>query len=333
MSCFADLCVAHLLHNPRVFTHHPISDSMRGAQGNCRSEHLGATNLGKHIFYSGFFIFALIIGVIALAQQPAAKAPSPAKAGTEHAHAHRPPAYPERPPAPAAQIAHGKQLFEANCSFCHGADARGGETGPNLVRAQVVLDDQHGELIAPIVHAGFPDKGMPKFALSDVDIAAIAAFLHNQPLANRGAPTKLDILVGNAEAGRTFFDQHCTSCHSITGNLAGIGAKYEPKTIQNLIVSGGGHRIRQRGVESPKVPPTTVTVSLPSGENVEGKLTQLTAFEVALTEPDGTHRSFLRNGEVPKVVVHYPLQWHRDMLPKWNDVDIHNLTSYLVTLK
>jgi cytochrome c oxidase cbb3-type subunit III len=293
----------------------------------------GATNLGKHIFYSGFFTFFLTIGIIAFAQQPAAKTPSPAKAATQHAHAHRSPAYPERPPAPAAQIAHGKQLFEANCSFCHGADARGGETGPNLVRAQVVLDDQNGELLAPIVHAGFPDKGMPKFDLSSVDIAAIAAFLHNQPLANRGAPTKLDILVGNAESGHAYFDQHCTSCHSVTGDLAGIGAEYEPKTIQNLILSGGGHRIRQRDAKPPNVPPTTVTVTLPSGKTVEGELTHLTAFVVGLKEADGTHRSFLRNGEVPKVVVHYPLQWHLDMLPKWNDTDIHNLTSYLVTLK
>jgi mono/diheme cytochrome c family protein len=290
-------------------------------------------NLRRNLLLSGLFTFILTIGAIVSAQQPATKTPPPAKAATEHAHAHRSPAYPERPPAPAAQIAHGKQLFGANCSFCHGSDARGGETGPNLVRAQVVLDDQHGELIAPIVHAGFPDKGMPKFNLSDVDIAAIAAFLHNQPLANRGAPTKLDILVGNAEAGRAYFGQHCTSCHSVTGDLAGIGAKYEPKTIQNLMVSGGGHGIHQRGVEAPTVPPTTVTVTLPSGETVEGKLTQLTTFVVGLKEADGTHRSFLRNGEVPEVVVHYPLQWHLDMLPKWDDMDIHNLTAYLVTLK
>lgn len=293
----------------------------------------GARNLRKHFFYTGFISFFLTIGIIAFAQQPATTAPAHKPATVQRHRVHRSSAYPKRPPVPAAELAHGKQLFEANCSFCHGSDARGGETGPNLVRAQVVLDDQHGELIAPIVHSGFPDKGMPKFDLSNADIAAIAAFLHHQPLSNRGAPSKLDILVGNANAGQAYFDQHCTSCHSVTGDLAGIGAKYEPKTIQNLIVSGGGHRIRQQGAKPPKVPPTTVTVTLPSGQTVEGKLTHLSAFVVGLKEADDTHRSFLRNGQVPKVVVHYPLQWHRDMLPKWNDADIHNLTSYLVTLK
>lgn len=196
-----------------------------------------------------------------------------------------------------------------------------------------MLDDQKGELIAPIVRSGFPDKGMPKFDLSDGDIASIAAFLHAQPLANRGAPSKLDILVGNAKAGQTYFEAHCTSCHSVTGNLAGIGAKYSPKTIQNMIVSGGAHGFRREGPAPPKIPPTTVTVTLASGETVSGKLDHLSAFVVALTEADGTYRSFLRNGDTPKIVVHDPLQWHLDMLPRWDDTDLHNLTSYLVTLK
>ena len=195
-----------------------------------------------------------------------------------------------------------------------------------------MLDDQKGELITPIVRNGFPGKGMPKFSLSDGDIAAIAAYLHSLPLANRGAPSKLDILVGNAKAGQAYFDKHCTTCHSVTGDLADIGAKYDAKTVQNLIVSGRGRRPRQESVP-PKIPPTTVTVTLASGKTVTGKLTHLSAFVVGLKETDGTHRSFLRNGAVSKVVIHYPLQWHRDMLTKWNDTDIHNLASYLVTLK
>jgi cytochrome c oxidase cbb3-type subunit III len=176
---------------------------------------------------------------------------------------------------------------------------------------------------------------MPKFSLSDQEIAAIAAFLHSLPLANRGAPSKLDILVGNAGAGQAYFNKHCATCHSVTGDLAGIGAKYDPKTLQDLIVSSGAQGFAYRRVDlaPPKVPPTTVTVTLPSGETVTGRLDQLSAFVVGLTEADGSYRSFARNGAIPKVVVHNPLRWHIDMLPKWDDTDIHNLTSYLVTLK
>src|SRR5467141_519768 len=250
----------------------------------------------------------------------------------------RSPDYPERPPAPPEQVARGQQIFRSNCSFCHGSDARGGEAGPNLVRDVVVLRDQKGELITPIVQNGIPAQGMPKFALSTADITDIAAWLHSQPLSDRGTPSTLDILVGNAREGAAYFNGagHCTQCHSVTGDLAGIGARYEPKAIQNLIVSGGSGRSfgpRPAGPAPPRVPPTTVTVTLLSGQTITGDLDHISAFVVALREPDGTYRSFARYDSIPKVVVTNPLQWHIDMLPQWRDADIHSLTAYLVTLK
>src|SRR6266849_6532876 len=68
------------------------------------------------------------------------------------------PDYPEHPPAPPEQVARGQQIFRSNCSFCHGADDQGGAAGPNLVRDEVVLRDQRGELITPIVQNGIPPR-------------------------------------------------------------------------------------------------------------------------------------------------------------------------------
>ena len=268
------------------------------------------------------------------AQNPPRPTPGAQQAG-RGGRAERAPDYPVRPPVPAEELAHGQQLFRSNCAFCHGSDARGGETGPNLVRDKVVLADQHGETIMPIVQNGIPSAGMPKFTLSAADITAIADWLHAQPLSDRGAPSLLDILVGNATAGQTYFNKNCTTCHSATGDIAGIGTKYDAKTIQNLIVSGGGFGVGRRsaGGPPPKVPPTTVTVTLPSGQSYNGTLDHISAFIVALREADGTYRSFARHDSIPKVVVTNPLQWHVDMLPKWSDTDIHNLTAYLITLK
>jgi cytochrome c oxidase cbb3-type subunit 3 len=76
-----------------------------------------------------------------------------------------------------------------------------------------------------------------------------------------------------------------------------------------------------------------VTVTLASGEQVEGKLDRLDDFVVSLTTADGTHRSFRTVGDVPKVEVHDPLQPHRDLLRTYTDADIHNVTAYLMTLK
>lgn len=283
----------------------------------------------------------VIIAAAAVIRAPASSAqtpPRPAQAtqAGRGNRAERAPDYPVRPPAPPEQVAHGQQLFRSNCAFCHGSDARGGETGPNLVRDQVVLADQNGEHIATIVQNGIPARGMPKFALSTAEIADIAAWLHVQPLSDRGSPSTLDILVGSAQKGEAYFNGagRCTQCHSPSGDLAGIGGRFDAKTIQNLIVSGGGMGVGRRGgAPPPKVPPTTVTVTFPSGESVHGNLDHLSAFVVALREADGTYRSFARHDSIPKVVVTNPLQWHIDMLPKWRDADIHDVTAYLVTLK
>ena len=274
------------------------------------------------------FCGVLIIACLTSPSAPQAAAQAPPR-----------PDYPEHPPAPPERLARGQQIFRSNCSFCHGSDARGGETGPNLVRDQVVLRDQNGELITPIVQNGVPAQGMPKFALSAAEITDIAAWLHSQPLSDRGTPSALDILVGDAKAGQAYFSGagQCTRCHSTTGDLAGIGGRYEPKTIQNLIVSGGGGRGRRRrsaGAEPPpKVSAPTVTVTLPSGKIVRGELDHISAFVVALRESDGTYQSFARHDSIPRVVVTNPLQWHIDRLPRWRDADIHDLTAYLVTLK
>jgi cytochrome c oxidase cbb3-type subunit 3 len=238
-----------------------------------------------------------------------------------------------RPAADPVIVERGKQLFSVNCSFCHGLDARGGEGGPNLMRSQIVLDDQHGEGIAPVVQSGRADKGMPSFTLSAGDVSDIATYLHSLNVGRGGGPSApLNILVGDARTGQAYFNGagKCNTCHSVTGDLAGIGSKLEPKALQNALVAGraGGGR----GAPS-TAPPTKVKVTLPSGEVIEGKLDRIDYFDVSLTEANGARRTFSRNGDIPKVEVTNPLQAHLDLLKVYTDDDIHNLTAYLVTLK
>ncbi|MDQ6735186.1 MAG: cytochrome C, partial [Nitrospirota bacterium] len=132
----------------------------------------------------------------------------------------------------------------------------------------------------------------------------------------------------------SYFNAKCASCHSVSGDLKGIGAKIpDPKTLQNTFLMPGGGRPGRGGPSPVKVPPATVTVSLPSGEKVDGRLGRIDDFIVSLTEADGTQRTFRRDGDIPKVEIHDPLQPHKDLLPTYTDKDIHNLTSYLVTVK
>jgi cytochrome c oxidase cbb3-type subunit 3 len=241
------------------------------------------------------------------------------------------PAYPVRPPADPAVVSRGRQIFSANCSFCHGSDARGGEGGPNLIRSELVLDDNKGELIATVVQNGRPDRGMPKFDLPQEDIASIAAFIHSMPVGGRAATTgTVNPLVGDAKAGEAYFNGagKCATCHSVTGDLAGIGAKYtDVRALQGAMLSG-----EPRG-ESSETPHKTVTVTLSDGQTVAGTLYQVDDFIVSLVDANGIYHSYVRQGESPKVVIKDPLQPHLDMLRTLKDDDIHNLTAYLVTLK
>jgi cytochrome c oxidase cbb3-type subunit III len=227
----------------------------------------------------------------------------------------------------------GRAAYGVNCNFCHGSDARGGEGGPNLLRSQLVLDDQNGELIAPVVQNGRPDQGMPKFNMTNAQIADVAAYIHNFKVGgydeSRMVPPS--VLVGDAKAGEAYFKLKCASCHSATGDLKGIGSRItDAKLMQNtfLMPGGGG-----RGPAAPvKVSPTTVTVTV-AGKKTEGTLVRIDDFTVTLNEADGTQRTFRRDGDTPKVELHDPLQPHRNLLPAYTDKDIHNLTAYLVTVK
>jgi len=302
----------------------------------------------RNLMVVGLFGAALGICVGASSAQDAGQAPAAAPAaGTQQGgragrggragQPVRPPAYPTHPQADADTIARGKLLFSTTCSFCHGSDARGGEGGPNLVRSQLVMNDEKGELIATVVQNGRPDRGMPKFDLTAAQVADIAGYLHNVGMNYRAiveVPT--NIVVGDAKAGEAFFNGQgkCASCHSVSGDLAGIGGQLEPKDLQNVIVSGGAAGRGGRGSTGLRdVPPTTVKVTLASGKSVEGKLVHFDDFLVTLTDADGNRLSFDRDGDAPKVEVHNPLQAHLDLLPKYTDDQIHNLTAYLVTVK
>ena len=244
-------------------------------------------------------------------------------------------AYPTRPPADPAALERGKAVYGTYCSFCHGPDTRGGDGGPSLLRSGVVLDDQNGELIGPIVLNGRPDKGMPKFSLTPAQIGDIATFLHSFRVNGydeaRNRPTS--IVVGNAAAGEAYFKNRCAMCHSVTGDLSGIATRYgNPRTLQQSWLmpgSAGG-----RGVPAPaNAKPPRATVTLANGEKVEGEIERVDDFSVAIRQDDGTRRSWRITNGSPRVVVADQLQPHRDLLKEYKDSDIHNVTAYLVTVK
>ena len=239
----------------------------------------------------------------------------------------------------AEAIARAKPVYEPQCGFCHGTDARGRAGGPDLARSLVVLADTGGKELAGFLRAGRPERGMPAFPnLTDQQITDIAEFLHERLEAarSRAATDTMASLVGDAKAGAAYFNGpgRCTTCHSVSGDLAGIGAKYDPPALQGRLVNprpGGGGRGQPAAV-SPRAA-RTVTVALGNGQTVSGTLDYISEFAVTLIEKSGTRRTFKRDGDVPKVVITDPLQAHFDMLRTFRDKDMQDLTAYLWTLK
>ena len=248
----------------------------------------------------------------------------------------------KRPPGDPAQIERGKTLYGIHCTGCHGRDLRGGDLGgPNLLRSQVALSDQDGELILPILQGSRQNTGMPATGLNSKDGMAVAAYVRSvmETIGRQGMPPEIgrpapSVLVGDAAAGQAYFAAKCASCHSPTGDLKGIAARIpDPKTLQNTWVAGGGRGGRGAAPAASGARTVIAAVTLPSGESVQGRLVRIDDFLVTVELSDGTTRTFRRDGDVPKVDVRDPMKIHRDLLAVYTDKDMHDVTAYLVTLK
>jgi len=228
-------------------------------------------------------------------------------------------------------VQQGGAVFRQDCSFCHGRDATGGESGPDLTRSKLVAADVDGDKIGPVVRNGRPDKGMPPFARSDEQIAGLVAFIHTQLQNAQSAGGRKgnggrkgvdpeDLQTGNADAGKQYFNGAggCANCHSPTGDLAGIASRYKGLELEERMLY-------------PRRPKSTVTVTLISGQEISGTLSYLDEFTVGLTNADGIYQSW-RTRDV-KYKVNSPAEAHVDLFSKYTDADVHNLMAYLQTLR
>lgn len=224
------------------------------------------------------------------------------------------------------EAAAGEALFHQNCAFCHGRDAMGGETGPDLTQSKLVLSDKNGDKIIPLVHEGRPDTKMPGFNFSSSEMASLVAFIHSRvkaAQANAGGRRGVvpeDLQTGDAEAGKTYFNGAggCSKCHSPTGDLAGVARRYQGLQLERRMLYPENAR-------------SEVTVTTPSGQTITGTLAYRDEFTIGMRDSEGTYRSWSTRNV--KYTVKSPADAHVDLLPKYTDDDIHNLMKYLQTLK
>ncbi|HKW65173.1 MAG TPA: c-type cytochrome [Candidatus Acidoferrum sp.] len=227
----------------------------------------------------------------------------------------------------------GQSLFATQCAFCHGRDAAGGETGPDLTSSELVEKDVNGNEIGPVVRSGRIDKGMPPFNLSDADLAAIVAFIHDQKTkmdshaGRRRSVQAEDLQTGNAEEGKQYFNGAggCAKCHSASGDLAGVASRFRGLALFERMLYPWGRRA------GPSSSSATVTVTLLSGETVSGKLAYRDEFVIGLVDSSGWYRSWFKSNV--KFKVDNPLESHGKQLGKYTEETMHNVLAYLQTLR
>ncbi|HEY6346920.1 MAG TPA: cytochrome c [Bryobacteraceae bacterium] len=249
----------------------------------------------------------------------------------------------QRPPATtvpqsysASQIQAGESRFVSECGFCHGRDAQGGESGPDLTRSSLVAEDVRGDKIGPVILSGRPDKGMPALALPAADVAAMVAFIHDEKskaesaAGGRRSVDLSDLETGNVEAGKRYFsgDGGCIKCHMLSGSFATsfatVGARFQGLALlQRMLNPSRGPRA------GPSLP--AVTITLASGQKVTGKLAYRDEFTITLIDSDGWTRSWPA-AEV-KIESEDPLQAHFEQLGRYTDEEIHDVFVFLQTLR
>jgi cytochrome c oxidase cbb3-type subunit 3 len=227
----------------------------------------------------------------------------------------------------SSPAARGQVAFARDCAFCHGRDAQGGESGPDLTRSRLIARDVRGDRIRAVVQNGRPDKGMPpfpKFTLPQLnDLIAFIRDQTKQAVARPGGRRGVDVAdlqTGNVEAGKTYFDGpgKCSSCHSASGDLAGIATRHEGLELEMRMLYPEGAKSK-------------VTVTTKSGETITGTLAHKDEFTIAMKDAEEWYRSWPISDVQYKVDA--PADAHAEQLEKYTDDDIHNLMAYLQTLK
>jgi mono/diheme cytochrome c family protein len=215
----------------------------------------------------------------------------------------------------------GSAVYTQYCINCHGAAARGTETAPDLIRSPLVLRDRLGSELGPALKrlAGH------NAALTSDQVLDLTHFLKQQVEAtarNRSPAAPPNVLTGDAQTGRAYFEGAggCAKCHSVTGDLAGVGRRYEPMDLQ------------QRFLFPRSTKPVRATVTPASGSAVTGEVVKIDDFDISLTDASGRYHAWARGPNL-RVDIDDPLRQHHEMLDRLTDQDIHNVVRYLETLK
>ena len=235
-------------------------------------------------------------------------------------------------------IREGASLFRANCSPCHGLNAKGGGRGPDLTSGRWTQGSSDAEIFRTITQ-GVPGTQMPANGFEDSEIWTIIAYLRSL------APSDHAKTTGDPVKGEKLFrgNAGCATCHMVKGHggllgpdLTRVGAS---RSTAYLIESV---RDPDKELSDGMLDPNnhyglplvydTVTVVLKDGQKVTGIAKNEDTFSVQLMATDQRLRFFLKSDV--KDVVHE----RKSLMPAYTDqiispAELQDLLAYLERLR
>ena len=183
----------------------------------------------------------------------------------------------------------GQQLFNRQCSVCHGEGAAGGEVGPDLTTGDFRRASTDAGLFN-VISEGIPNTAMMGVnpTRTDQSVWQMVAYLRSVSGGERVA------VAGNASAGERLFRGRgdCSGCHVIDGEggrqgpeLSTIGDRRSPDELLSDLVDPA-ERVQPRW--------WTMRVTHLDGTRVEGLRMNEGTYSVRILDAEDNLWSFLK---------------------------------------
>jgi cytochrome c oxidase cbb3-type subunit III len=218
------------------------------------------------------------------------------------------PAYAQRAPAPSGPpnpfwgntdaVHQGEQLYNQNCTACHGFQGTAGEIGPAILHnlSMPLRGELNDFQIINTIHSGVPGSLMPSFQgkLSDDDILKVGAYLHSLRGTAIDNPTPGDVAHGE----EIFWGKgQCGTCHTITGrgsligpDLTNIAGTRKTTEIINALTKPQHRVLGDGGVHLEELPVmdtyNAVHIALKDGKSLDGVLLNQDSYSLQIIGSD-----------------------------------------------
>lgn len=228
------------------------------------------------------------------------------------------------PLAPPTDVAAGKQVFDSQCAWCHGADGEGG-TGPSL-RGKLRHATDYNSIVTLVIN-GIPGTDMPSFRSPLTERSARQAAAYVQSLSRAAARPG----PGNAQRGAALYESTgCGSCHVVNGHGGILGPE-----LTTIGARRGGPYLREALVKPEATHPPgyiVVRATQPNGPDIRGIRVNEDVFWIQIRDSGGTVHS-LEKATLTKI----DRQLDATLMPSYAtrlaDAELDDLVAYLVTLR